>query len=528
MTSDSRMTRRRVLGLAAALGLGATGAAALAACGDTQVVQKIVTVEVERIVEKVVTREVERVVEKVVTVEVERIVEVPIEKQDTIRSATVRPQPTPFRQLVAVEYMTDHISGARGRALQWGLERFELREPNVHIRIHPSDFRYLSETLDALDEFKWALDLMLFGLDRFLDLHAKEVFTEVTELLPKMLVVKEDYYFVPDSYTYNNVEHSFPQPSLMEGPQFGMPFQMAISGFVANASLAESVGVTLPSCEDSWTWDDWTEWDAEITDPETGTFGTLARDDYVYQYMPQMYSAGLIKPFDDGLTQTMFDQPQALRAWEYLINKIHVQKTSPRLEQVRVHYDSHADTFYAGVIGIFPSARAALTGYGLARIKSEFEWALLPAVAAPGGAPAAHGWSGRSNLVTHAASSRDVREESMALAVYLAGEEYQRRVGIERGHMPVHKAALAAPESLAPPPQGMKWLKYYADRPDNRSLFPFSTWREWYNRHRELARKGWTGEQTPEEALEACQAWGVEHLSTYEGPRPYVREPVYP
>ena len=45
---------------------------------------------------------------------------------------------------------------------------------------------------------------------------------------------------------------------------------------------------------------------------------------------------------------------------------------------------------------------------------------------------------------------------------------------------------------------------------------------------REFSDQGWTGEQTPAEALEACQAWGVEHLSTYEGPRPYVREPVYP
>ena len=115
--------------------------------------------------------------------------------------------------------------------------------------------------------------------------------------------------------------------------------------------------------------------------------------------------------------------------------------------------------------------------------------------------------------MTRAASRDGVVEESMALAVFLASEDYQRRVGIERGHMPVHKAAIGAPESLAPPPRGMKWLKYYADRPNNRSLFPFSSWRAWWERHRELARNGWTGEQTPTEALEACQAWGVEHLS---------------
>ncbi|MDE2901982.1 MAG: extracellular solute-binding protein [Chloroflexota bacterium] len=520
------MTRRRVLGLASGLGLGAT---ALAACGDTQVVEKIVTVEVERIVEKVVTREVERVVEKVVTVEVERIVKVPVEEPDAQKSPTVRPQPTPFRQHVRVDYLTDHTYGPRGRALQWGLQQFEARQPAIDLGFIPYDpGDILHEQLEIQFEAGTESHLILMEEAGLLRFYSEEVFADVTALAQKTGVVKDDYYFVPDTHTYNNVDHSLPQPRVMEGPQFGMPFQMGISGFVANASLAEKAGVRLPSCEDSWTWDDWTEWDLSMTDPETGTFGTWARNDFYFQYMPQMYSTGLKKPFDDALTKTKFDQPQALKAWEYLINKIHVHKTAPRPEQVKAFYDSYTNPFAAGVAGIWPSGRASTTGYGLDRIKDSFEWTLLPAVTAPGGAPAAHSWFDQPNLVTRAALRDGVVEETLALAVFLASEEYQRRVGIERGYMPVHKAAIGAPESLAPPPHGMKWLKYYADRPDNRSLFPFSTWREWYVKHRELAGKGWTGEQTPAEALEACQAWGVEHLSTYEGPRPYVREPVYP
>ena len=527
MKSDGRMTRRRVLGLAGMLGVGVAGSVALAACGETQVVEKIVTVEVERIVEKVVTQEVERVVEKVVTVEVERIVRVPVEESDEQKTPTARPQPSPFRQIVVVRYLTDHTSRARGRALQWGMEEFALRQPAIKVRIHPYGGRTM-ERLAIQFQAGTAEHLVLPEQSAFLKFHAKDAFTDVTDLVSRMGVVKDDYYFVPDTYTYNNVDHSLPQPKLMEGPQFGMPFQMAISGFVANASLAEDAGVRLPSCEDSWTWDDWTEWDLAMTDPEIGTFGTWAHDNYMFQYMPQMYSTGLKKPFDDGLTKTMFDQPQALTAWEYLINKIRRHETSPGLDETKSLRGEYGNPFAAGKIGIWPSGRVYTTGFDIARIKDRFEWTLLPAVTAPGGAPAAHSWFDQANLVTRSASRDGVKEESMALAVFLASEDYQRRVGIERGHMPVHRAAIAAPESLASPPRGMKWLKYYADRPDNRSLFPFSTWLEWYDRHRELARKGWTGEQTPAEALEACQAWGVEHLSTYEGPRPYVREPVYP
>ncbi len=522
MSSDRRMTRRRMLGLAGMLGFGTTGAAALAACGEIQIVEKIVT----QTVEKTVTVAVERVVEKVVTVEVERIVEVPVEKPEEKKTPTVGPQPRPFRTNVRVWFSTDHTSGPRGKALQWGLNQFAKRQPAIDVEFTPLPYDFM-EGLAIRFEAGSEAHVVLFEQPAFLAFYPKEVFTDVTAFLPKMGVVKEDYYFVPDTFTYNNVDHSLPQPRLMDGTQFGMPFQMNISGFVANASLAENAGVSLPNCEDSWTWDDWTEWDTMMTDPETGTFGTWARDDYS-QYMPQMYSTGLKKPFDDGLTKTMFDQPQALKAWEYLINKIHVHKTAPGPEQVKGFYDSHTNPFDAGVVGIFPSGRVSTTGYGLDSIKDRFEWTLLPAVSAPGGGPAAHSWACRPHLVTRAAQRDGVAGESLALAVFLAGEEYQRRVGIERGHMPVHKAAIGAPESLKPPPQGMKWLKYYADRPDNRSLFPFSTWRDWYARHRELAQKGWTGEQTPAaEALAACQAWGVEHLSSYEGPTPYVREPVY-
>ncbi len=74
----------------------------------------------------------------------------------------------------------------------------------------------------------------------------------------------------------------------------------------------------------------------------------------------------------------------------------------------------------------------------------------------------------------------------------------------------------------------MKWLKIYADRPDNRRLFPFSFWRDWWIRHQEVGKAGWDGRQAPAEALAACQAWGVEILSNCEGPAPFVREPVYP
>ena len=75
-----------------------------------------------------------------------------------------------------------------------------------------------------------------------------------------------------------------------------------------------------------------------------------------------MYSNGLKKPFDDGLTKTMFDQPEALEAWEYLINKIFVHRTSPPADHIKTISGDYQDPFTAGKIGIWPSGRVYSTG----------------------------------------------------------------------------------------------------------------------------------------------------------------------
>ena len=504
-----RVSRRQAVRLVGRFGLGVGGVFALVACGSPGGVDEVAVPTGEGTEETPADTQ----------------TSVPIGDLVAKAETPARSEPPAQRGSVEVAFATASRHEPRGAAMKWGLRRFGDKRPDITVKVEPEDgvpTRFVAGTAPHVAQMQQGAFLSLLGEDAFV---------EVSGLLSQMNVVKEDYYFVPDTYTWNDLDHSFPPPRLMQGPQFGMPFQIEISGFVANATLADIAGVSLPDSENSWTWADWSEWDATMTDPEADTYGTWARQDYHRQYMPLMYTNGLRKPFDDGLTRTMFDQPEALEAWEYLISKVTVHRTSPAHDETPEVSGDNSNPFAAGKIGIWPGGRAFSTGYGLAKIKERFRWTLLPEALAMRGGPPAHPVTETPNLVSSSATRDGLEEQATALAVFLAGEEFQGRVGIERGHMPVDKAAIGSSASVAPPPDGMQWLKAYADRPANRSRFYFGTWWDWWQRNQTLGHKGWTGEQSPAEALEACQAWSIKHLAEYQGlggRKPFVSSPVYP
>ena len=518
LSLGQRVSRRRVLGLVGRLGLGVGGAAlgGMLASGQAPVVAAA-------------------------------------ERATDPEEALVVTERRPYSARIEVRYATDNFSGPSGAALLWGLKRFDQIFPHINVRVEPvrnavydlmrflgpkpSTLPLSTYTGDAVQiqralrrrEAERPPHVVLLSQEEFLRFGELGGFLRINDVLDKSgFVQRDELYFVPDTFTDNGLDHSFPHPTVMAGRQFGLPFALSISGFLANISLADDAGVRLPDSEDSWTWDDWTELDAMMTDPETGTFGTWARDDFAGQYLPQMYTSGLKKPFDDGLTKTMFDQAEALQAWTYLIDKIFERKTSPTVHETREMSGEYSNPFVAGRVGIWPTDRVGATGLEAPQIIDRFSWTLLPEVVAPGGGPPGHSWSMRANVVTVSAELDGNVESATLVAEFLAGEMFQGQVGIERGHVPVHRSVMDRPESKAPPPEGMKWLKVYADRPDNRSPYPFEGSETWWRHHKGLAWKGWFGTMSAEEALAACQAWGERYFSFYDGQKPYVREPVYP
>ena len=167
------MTRRQVLRATGGAAVGLTGVLALAACGETEptVITKEVPVETTVIkevpVETIVTRTevkevpVDRIVtqEKIVTrdVPVEKIVikEVPVDRivtQEKIvtKEVTVEviKEVAAQGRTVKIEFATDHTSGPRGKAMQWGIERFAVERPDIKIKFIPQNHHFLREDCD--------------------------------------------------------------------------------------------------------------------------------------------------------------------------------------------------------------------------------------------------------------------------------------------------------------------------------------------------------------------------------------------
>ena len=251
------MTRRRLLAGA----VGAAGATALAACGETQIVERVVTKEVikEVPVEKIVmqTQIKEVPVDRVVTQIVEKVVEA---------SAQARP--------VTFDFNSDHVSGPRGKSLQWAIGAYAQLRPMTRIRFRPqADWR---EKVNIQAVAGTLAEINLLSDRTFQQWVESGAWLQINDLLAKHPdFTPDEYHFSGDVYTDNKeLPGPLPYDDTMRGPQYGMPYQGAgIAGLMYNVDLLEGAGVPEP--QDGWDFDDLLEGGRDYVE-QTGRRVTFA------------------------------------------------------------------------------------------------------------------------------------------------------------------------------------------------------------------------------------------------------------
>ena len=192
------LTRRRFLTATSALGIGAAGAAALAACGETEAVETSVTQAAQQESAKQVTQATPVAAEKVAT------------------QAMAAPQ----SETVEFEFISDHVSGVRGKSTTWALANFAQARPDIRIKFTPQEDLFFRDVRDSHRGGQrpgcGVVELELLRRP------SRFVFNQINDVLDRHPTFNgADLIFEPDSYTIN-YDLDYPFVDSFQGHAFGV------------------------------------------------------------------------------------------------------------------------------------------------------------------------------------------------------------------------------------------------------------------------------------------------------------------
>ena len=471
-------------------------------------------VEVVKVpVETTVIKEVVKVVTKVVEVEKVVIKEVPVEKIVTPTTAKPRaaaPQAAP----VTISYVGDHTSGPRGAAMQWGLKQYASKSPNIFVKFIPQPASY-AETFPLQMAAGTQAEIAMLDGGMLGAFEAQGGFTQINDVLAKRSdYVAEDYYFIPDIYTVNH-DHAHAEgklpPSVITGDQFGIPFQGALGGIVTNEALQEKAGIDPP--KEGWTYaNEFLEGCKKATNAERDEWGTWANNGYEFHWSPMAFMEGAPAMRNADETGLAIFDNGGDKGLKFSVGLIHDEKVSfPVTDNKRVAGE-FGNPFASGKVWSWLSSVVYSSGYHIPRIKDRFSWSLGPMPLGSTGEEV-HEWNDQPHLITNGSERAGTVEEAVDLILFLGGPEYQGRVGIDRGHLPMHKSVGKLPTSLAGPPGGMEWLYKYADvgARNTHLMMGLPSWWEMYEWRKKI-ESAYIGDETVDESIAAAKKLAAEAL----------------
>ncbi len=495
------MTRRRMI---RALGLGSLGvsAAALAACGETQVVtvEKIVTQEVA--VEKVVEKEVpvERVVEKVVTREV------------AVEKIVVQEAAPQMEASVPIRFMNYWASGTRWETMKAGLEEFNKQYPHIRYTLEAIPPGFYRDKVNILFAAGTVGDVVVLNGARMREFEGSLV--PIGDLAASIGVDLDDYLILarenPDSPDLENLS--------IDGELFGMPFMSGVNGYVYNIDKFDNDGVESPTAD--WTWDTQLEAARQLTNAETDEFGLHHSTGGEFRWLPLISANGgwLFTDKERPASASGFATEGGHEAFAWYVNSVYEDGVGVPLGEIpSLLFEGVTQPFATGKIGMEPGGIHSPGGRKL-QVADRFAWDNMPSPASPLG-QARYSTNELGHFITSQAEEHGTVETSMELIAFIGGEYFQGLVADGRGAIPMFRSVINSDRYLGFQPGMPRSMNIIRDNflsPDAYGLHFFDGWAQWWNILHDETQPAIIGETPPAEALENARAACDKHLATLQ------------
>ena len=499
------MTRRTLI---RSLGVGAVGASAaalVAACGETQVVTVERVVEKEVPVEKMIEKEVPvqqsvtKEIIKEVPVEVQKVVTQVVERERIVEKIVeVAPQKGPSPP---VQFMNYWSGGNRWETMKVGLEIFDKKHPEIQYDLIPLPPRFYQEKSAIMFAAGTVGDLLVMNGGQMFQFEGNLL--PLNDIAPKLGVNFDDYVLLERIHA----DRPSVWTNAIAGTFYAFPFMIgSVGGWYYNVDILEGAGLEHPN--ESWTWDIQDDALKQMTDPEVPQFGTWNRNNTEVQLFERIAEAGgkHFNEIDRPYLTAGFDGAESVESFERWMNYIHVDGVAPPPAEIAsLGVEGVSNPFLAGRIGMLHGGIHTPGNYD-AIIKDRFTLEIMPTPKPPSG----ENWYINNQLghfITRYAQHRGSVENTITLAAFLSGDEFQSLVATWRGAVPTTKATINSDAWLKPIagrklPNNMHIVNNNLFHPNVYGNHCFDGWSEWFwNIISAETETAWIGEKPPGESL---------------------------
>lgn len=411
-----QLTRRNALRAVLVGGVGAVGLAALAGCGETQVVEVIKEVPVEKIVTQIVEKAV--IQEKIVTVEAM----------------------APKVETVTIRWANWIASGPR--LAQWNnlLVRFNKEFPSIKVQNEPKPWPQHWDSLAVSFPAGNAQDVIWFSGATFLKYAEDGVMLPIDEFVKARGINLQEYWTQADVFDY-------------QGKLYGIPFFHTVSYVMINQRLFAEAGVEEPPRKwnaPGWSWNEWREKSLQLQKMDGDK--VLVWGTQVNNAMENMFG-GLVVANDGDVmnpakTKMTLGEPKARQAMRLIYQFIQEDKISPTPADPSTFISGAPEPFARQVVAIRPWSTSSLTAY----IDAQVPFDTVPWPTSPNTGHTGATYNANPNCVAKATKYPD---QALEFAFWMAGPEIQDFFGYLKSQMPSHIATADNPEGgwLTSPPK---------------------------------------------------------------------------